>query len=266
MNADHKKNFLRHLGGSVLGITNMRAIQAWRRSRAESKDINLIARQKLYEHFIQKGELVFDIGANIGNRTRVFADLGARVIAVEPQAHCVRALRLQFLFRPNVTICHSAAGPDCTPRTLDEFETDVLSSMSAEWIASAKTSGRFGNLKLVRKIEVPCVSIDELIAHHGVPAFVKIDVEGYEPEVLAGLSRTAGTISFEITAGCLAATESCLVRLERLGYRRFLISAGESMQLSHDWMTPDAIREALVRFESDPAGFGDLYARSPSLP
>ena len=43
--------------------------------------------------FVKPGDLVFDIGAHLGNRTRAFVALGCRVVAVEPQPHVARMLR-----------------------------------------------------------------------------------------------------------------------------------------------------------------------------
>lgn len=45
-----------------------------------------------YRQFVKSGDLVFDVGANVGNRTAVFLRLGARVVAVEPHASCVAEL------------------------------------------------------------------------------------------------------------------------------------------------------------------------------
>ena len=51
---------------------------------------------RLYGHFVRPGDLVFDIGAHVGDRVASFRRLGARVVAVEPQPAMVRALRLLY--------------------------------------------------------------------------------------------------------------------------------------------------------------------------
>lgn len=208
--------------------------------------------------------MVFDIGANVGNRTGVFAALGARVIAVEPQPHCARALRWMFLLQPRVRVLAAAAGRDDSPKTITQFDTDVLSSLSAEWIATARQSGRFGNLTAIREITVPGVTLDQLIARHGVPVFTKVDVEGYEAEVLAGLSRPCGTVSFEVTPEMPHLALACLDRLGVLGYTRFQFSVGESMQLAV-WHDADTLRSQLARQSAGQADFGDIYALAPGL-
>ena len=54
-------------------------------------------RKEFYSYFINAGDVVFDIGANIGNRTQIFSELGARVVAVEPQSKCVTILKKKTL-------------------------------------------------------------------------------------------------------------------------------------------------------------------------
>ena len=61
-------------------------------------------RLEFYRRFV-RGGLVFDIGANLGNRTKIFVRLGCRVIAVEPQRNCAAALKRAFGNRINVVRC-----------------------------------------------------------------------------------------------------------------------------------------------------------------
>src|SRR5688572_28540682 len=51
---------------------------------------------EFYRQFLAPGELCFDVGANVGNRVKIFLKPGARVVAVEPQRECVRTLRAAF--------------------------------------------------------------------------------------------------------------------------------------------------------------------------
>jgi FkbM family methyltransferase len=218
-------------------------------------------RAELYKQWVKPGDLVFDIGANIGNRTRVFASMGACVIAVEPLPQCYWALRWMFKCHRNVTVIGAAASYDETPKRLTQFEIDAISTLQQEWILASEKSGRFGKLAPVRELSVPCVTLDDLIDKFGVPAFTKIDVEGSEPDVLRGLSRSAGTLSFEVTPELLRLAEQCLARLEILGYRNFQYSIGESMTLGKQWLGPSEMRDQLVRI----AEFGDIYALAPAI-
>lgn len=250
----------------TLGATNYEALVTWRHARqaAAREPGEALRRADLYRRWVGPGTLVFDVGANAGNRTGVFAALGARVVAVEPQPHCARALRWMFLLQPRVHVLAAAAGRDDSPKTITQFSTDVLSSLNPEWIATARQSGRFGDLKTVREITVPGVTLDQLIARHGVPVFTKVDVEGYEAEVFAGLSRPCGTVSFEVTPEMPHLAIACLDRLGALGYTRFQFSAGESMQLAA-WHEADTLRAQLTRPSAGQADFGDIYALAPGL-
>ena len=68
---------------------------------------------------------------------------------------------------------------------------------------------------------VPVTTLDELVTTHGRPDFCKIDVEGYEPEVLSGLSQPLPVIQFEFHGELMADAAACLDKLETLGMRRF---------------------------------------------
>src|ERR1700751_1922589 len=56
----------------------------------------LAAMDRLYAQFIHAGDLVFDIGAHVGDRIASFRRLGARVVAVEPQPALGRTLKLLY--------------------------------------------------------------------------------------------------------------------------------------------------------------------------
>ena len=63
-----------------------------------------------YRQFIREGDLCFDVGANIGNRTEVFLKLGASVVAIEPQADCMKGLQRKFGRNANVTLLQKGLG------------------------------------------------------------------------------------------------------------------------------------------------------------
>ena len=67
---------------------------------------------RLYRCFVQRGDLVFDIGAHVGDRVAAFRRLGARVVAIEPQPAFVKVLKLLFGRISDVTIEATAVGRD----------------------------------------------------------------------------------------------------------------------------------------------------------
>lgn len=219
------------------------------------------AMRSFYSRFVGAGDLVFDVGANVGNRTKVFLRLGARVVAVEPQPSCARLLGEAFRDAAGLTIEREALGRAPGIADLRVSDASTISSMSPGWIEAVRGSGRFVQYRWDRTIQVPVTTLDALIESHGLPDFVKVDVEGFEHEVLAGLSRVPRALSFEFTPEWAESAFACVARLESLGMGRFNYSLGESMQLESDsWLSADDLRERIAAMRGDARAFGDVYA------
>ena len=158
---------------------------------------------KFYAEFVRPGETCFDIGANRGNRTKVFKMLGARVIAVEPQCGCAALLRSAFSEDSSVTVVESACG-DARGRAQLRIATyDTISSLSADWISAVKAAGRFGDAEWNEVADVAVTTLDSLICTYGDPVFIKIDVEGSEVDVLRGLTRPIRQVRKLVGSGYL---------------------------------------------------------------
>ncbi len=112
-----------------------------------------------------------------------------------------------------------------------------------------------------RRIEIDTTTLDRLIEQFGVPAFVKIDVEGSEPAVLAGLGRPVPALSFEYLPRALQEIQMCLTRLIALGPYQFNWSVGESNRLASDrWLDASDLL-ATLRTSVAQRRPGDVYAR-----
>jgi FkbM family methyltransferase len=177
---------------------------------------------RFHQALIKEGDLVFDIGANVGDMTGLYLELGARVVSVEPQEECLRILEKRFGLSPKVTVVHTAVGAVEGEQELmlSDIRTPI-SSMSGQWIAAVKSSGRFPHYEWSRSVAVPVTTLDSLIAQYGEPSFCKIDVEGFEQKVLEGLSRPLAQLSFEFHAEALPEAFACLELLRRIGQYRF---------------------------------------------
>jgi len=220
------------------------------------------AMQRLYGYFVRSGDLVFDIGAHVGDRVRAFRRLGARVVALEPQPPLAGTLRLLYGRDSMVTIEQAAVGREPGAIELSiNVDNPTVSTASAEFIRAAEHAPGWQNQRWSKRVAARVTTLDELIAAHGMPAFIKIDVEGFEAEVLAGLSRPPAALSFEFTLIQRALGRVCIERCRKLGYARFKAALGESQTFEHaEWIDADAIERWLEALPME-ANSGDIYAR-----
>jgi FkbM family methyltransferase len=214
---------------------------------------------RFYRRFVPRGGLCFDVGANLGDRTALFLSLGARVVAVEPHELCVESLKARFGDR--VELVEGALGPEEGEGELLVASYHTLSSLSAEWVEAVRSSGRFSDFDWSQTRCIHMTTLDALVEAHGVPDFCKIDVEGYEREVLRGLSRPLPAVSFEFEIERADARLEAVDHLEELGMRRFNFSFGESMRLVfRHWTDANGIRAFLRGPSHTLRTFGDIYA------
>lgn len=220
---------------------------------------------KSYSQWIKKGDLVYDVGANIGDRVRAFRSLGARVIAYEPQSRCIDSLKKDFVADSSVTIRHCGLGATPGELKMHIASVNTMSTFSQEFINDAKSSTRFQGVHWDNTETVSISTLDAEIRDFGEPAFIKIDVEGFEANVLAGLSTPIPCISFEWTPEREESTRSCIVRCLEIGMTEFNISFGEEMVLNFtDWVDQDTILCLTSLLSDNLTLFGDIYARKPA--
>lgn len=242
---------------TVRGVIRSLRIYYGDRKRANAMD-------RLYRQFVQPGDLVFDIGAHVGDRIAAFRRLGARVVAVEPQPALVRVLGMLYGRDRMVSVIRTAMGR--TPGTANlmiNVDNPTISSASNDFIQAAHASQGWDREAWTKSISVPVTTLDALIAEHGLPAFIKIDVEGFEAEVLAGLTQPVAALSFEFTTIQRDVALACLERCSALGLVRFNAALGENQLLQHaDWIDRAAIARWLTELPYA-ANSGDIYAIRP---
>jgi FkbM family methyltransferase len=176
---------------------------------------------EFYSQIISKGDLCFDVGANVGTKTKLFVDLGARVVCIEPQISCCKIL--QHSYKKIAVVNKGLAEKEGSINFYVCEEANTISTISKKWI----NFGRFAKeYKWGGAIRIPVTTLDKLIKIHGVPKFCKIDVEGSELRVLKGLTQLIPYLSFEFTCEFLPDAEQCMEHLLSLGPIKFNFTIG----------------------------------------
>lgn len=219
-----------------------------------------VAMDRHYGHFVRPGDLVFDVGAHVGDRVASFRRLGARVVAVEPQRAMVRALRLLYGRDRSVAIEAVAVGAQPgRARMLINSDNPTVSSVSSAFVEAARGAPGWETQRWSEMAEVEVTTLDALIARHGVPTFIKLDVEGFEAEALSGLSQAVRALSFEFTTIQPDVALTCIEQCAAMGYLRFNAALGESQTMIGEWVDGRAIARWLNALPQA-ANSGDIYA------
>lgn len=204
------------------------------------------------------GDVVFDVGANNGDKAAALLSRGVKLICVEPQPACVALLNARFAGNPNVAVVPKglAGRPGIMEMSINS-KSPVLSTFSPEW-----KTGRFANETWDHKLDIAVTTLDQLVLEHGTPRYAKIDVEGFEYEVICGLSKRIGVVSFEFTSEFFANSERLMRYLENLGYRKFNFSLGERTDFAIDQWVGVAQLSAILKniFSQYNKVWGDIYA------
>jgi FkbM family methyltransferase len=218
--------------------------------------------RRLYSQFVSPGDLCFDIGAHVGNRSAALLALGARVVALEPQPLPAAALRWLHGRNPRLTLLPQAAGaqPGRLPLLISR-RNPTLSTLSPSWAAEVGATPGFAGADWDARLEVEVTTLDVLIAQHGQPVLCKIDVEGYELDVLKGLSRPLALISFEYIPAVMGSALDCVSHLDALGDYEFNLMTSETPRLAlPEWASASQLAGRLRQIPAA-ARAGEVYAR-----
>lgn len=211
-----------------------------------------------YGAVVNEGDLVFDIGAAEGYHASVLAELGARVVCIEPQPYCLKILERRFAGHPQVSIVAKGVGADPGEATLHVSRGDPeISTFGVDkW-----RSGRFAGYSWEDQVSVPLVTLDQLVDEFGAPAMAKIDVEGFEIQVLSGLGRQLPWVSFEFTREFFDDTRRCMERLTSLGPTVFNATLFRRWRpMLSEWVNDKTLLDKLDAASGDTL-YGDILAR-----
>jgi FkbM family methyltransferase len=215
---------------------------------------------EFYRGVVAPGDLVFDVGAHVGNRTLALVACGTRVVALEPQQPFYNFLRRTL--PDGVTLLPYAAGAN--PGRARMAVSSLHPTMSSlkpgldEQLASAPG---FEKVSWDSEQLVAVTTLDIVIRDYGLPTFIKIDVEGFEAEVLEGLSLPVACIAFEYLNANLDVTRSCLTRLDALGPYAYNLTCGENYSFYLSEWSPSSEIISVLEKSTDRSTWGDIYAK-----
>jgi FkbM family methyltransferase len=217
-----------------------------------------------YARFVSPGQLVFDVGAHVGDRVATFRRLGARVVAIEPQPALAKTLRILFGLDNGVVVEQLALGPHNGTIELQlNIDNPTISTVSSAFVHAARNAPGWQGQRWTKAVSANMTTLDALVTRHGMPSFIKIDVEGFESEVLTGLSRASAALSFEFTTIMRDVAKICVERCALLGYARFNAVVGESLSFVHqEGQSAGQITRWLEQLPVE-ANSGDVYAMLP---
>ncbi len=222
--------------------------------------------RRFHEQFFGKGDLCFDVGANVGHKVAMFLEIGAKVVAIEPQSICVNQLKQKFTNNSSVNIIHKGLSDKVGKIQIAICETDNrLSTFNDSYTKDSIFAKQGITWEQFEEVEI--TTLDNLITEYGMPKYCKIDVEGYEYQVLKGLTKPIPVVSFEFSAELLADVKQCGERLLQIANYEFNISYGEAVHLaSQQWFS---LQEVIIILEKEKANktyhvWGDIFVKLKS--
>lgn len=215
---------------------------------------------KFYSGIIKKNDLVFDVGANMGKRTEVFLELGGKVVAIEPQDLCFKVLRSRFKKNKKLKIMKKGLASK-------EGKTEINICLNAPELSSisdkhVKDSRHSIKNNWTKKSTIKLTTLDKLIEKFGIPKFCKIDVEGFEIEVLKGLNKRIPFLCFEISKEFLSDTKKCIDLIQKLQPKsKYNVVFGSTQKYhSKKWLSkPELIK--IIKKEKYTSGY--IYVKMP---
>ncbi len=221
-----------------------------------------LERLSFYKQFINKGDLCFDIGANVGDRTQIFLELGANVFSVEPQESCCKNLKKRF--GNKITLIEKGVGSKEEVKDFYISNYSQVSSFSTEWIDNLKRE-RFKDAEWNKKVQIEITTLDNIIPISKIPAFIKIDVEGFELEVLKGLSKPFKYLSFEFAVpDNLDNLIKCLLQLQNSHnnlYCNYAVLDNTFLELTN-WISIDEMIQIVSEKKFSDNNAGDIYVKA----
>ena len=200
-------------------------------------------------------DLIYDVGMNNGDDTAYYLFKGYRVVAVDADPTLIDAARSRFaaeIAAGRLTLLNVGIGPD------EGIAKFYICEGKSEWNSfDVAIASRLG--PNYHAIDVPCRRFRNILGQHGVPLYLKIDIEGHDHYCLADLdpAELPKYASVEMTR------LEDLIALRDLGYNAFkIVTQTDFSQLRPE---PSLAESAGQRRVSNP-GFHSCLTRAAVSP
>ncbi|MBB1283974.1 FkbM family methyltransferase [Flavisolibacter sp. BT320] len=155
-----------------------------------------------YRSFLPSTNLVFDIGGYDGHKAAAFLQIAEKVVCCEPDPTNYKVLKTRFRHKKNKVFLENVAlGAEEGIGTMFlHHEASAFNTLNAKFkeVTESDNLQKWNEkIKFQKSVPVKTTTLDKLISKYGLPYFIKIDVEGYELEVMKGLSQPVPFISIE---------------------------------------------------------------------
>lgn len=207
-----------------------------------------------YKHFLKmhasRNMLIFDVGANRGLKSVIFSKLSKKVISFEPSGKLFLFLKERFKKNTNVKVFNCALGSN--PAETDLFiveDNEAYNSLNKKHFKTTTALRGIATMDTVKRQKIKVETLESFIGLYGVPKFIKIDVEGYEYEVLKGLKTAVPLLSFEANL-----PEFCQETVQSIEYLQSLAPDGYKYNFStnHSFLLESFVqKDEAVAFITD---------------
>jgi FkbM family methyltransferase len=227
---------------------------------SEAAKINVKKAAQFYSAFVGQGDLVFDIGPHEGEYSEVFLKKGAKVLAVEPRPVYQKLLNKLFEGNPHFMIHQAAVGGKMNMIPMPEDRiTPVIAALpyadEQQYWQHVMTSSNS------KTVDIQIVTLDELIRLYGLPAFCKVNIEGFSAEVLRGLSQPIPAIAIDFASYNLERIAEVIRQLFNVDKYEFNWSKDGNFKLEEKvWMNAKALHASIAEYRKSRIE-GVLFAR-----
>ena len=190
-------------------------------------------------------ETIFDVGMFDGSDTAYYLDSGYRVLSIEANPALVQHAEKRFATQVKsgqLTCVHAAIAATCGPVALTLGGADLgSSSTSSSWVTNMPMGS----------ITVPGITMQQILEEHGVPYFMKVDIEGADrrPRDRLFLATKISAEPFIALWAISGDVEELVSHSQSIGFTRFkIINQNSFREIANQYSVVDRARLRLVRY------------------